>query len=382
MRKIILFFALLTWAGNSPAQKARDWDRPDTCIPYRMVGGKLIVDVEFDGIVRPFLFDTGFSISAIMDSLYVEAGLDSLCSMHVRDANGVRVSQIVTKTGSFRLGGWSFSGKEFLVVDSGTFPYHCFGVQGVVGSDLLQGKVVRFSPRDSCIFLTDHTDGNSLKKRDGIKLKIVANCPYFPLYLSSGKKTAGHWAMFDTGAEDYSLHVNNLDYLQKKKVMGIPESAPGFNTIGAHGLEESNTQYRGILPAITIGSHILEQVPFGTTRGSGSLVGTFLLNYGVVTIDYAKKRFYFEPFDVQTVVAPPVFRKIVPVFEGNEFVVGVVWDEELRRLVQPGDRILTMNGLPAGDYEFCRLLDGTLPKGWLESLSVETRSGDIMDITL
>ena len=61
-------------------------------IPYRMVGGKMIVDMTINGQVRSFIFDTGGQM-ALTGELCEELNIPVVDSVKVTDVNGKEVDE-------------------------------------------------------------------------------------------------------------------------------------------------------------------------------------------------------------------------------------------------------------------------------------------------
>ena len=59
-------------------------------IPYRMVGGKMLVDMNVNGQVRSFIFDTGGQ-TALTGELCEELNIAVVDSVNVTDVNGKEI---------------------------------------------------------------------------------------------------------------------------------------------------------------------------------------------------------------------------------------------------------------------------------------------------
>ena len=57
-----------------------------TVLPYRMVGGKMIVEMSINGSSRSFIFDTG-GRTALTSEICEELGLEVADSLQVTDVN-------------------------------------------------------------------------------------------------------------------------------------------------------------------------------------------------------------------------------------------------------------------------------------------------------
>jgi hypothetical protein len=82
-----------------------------------------------------------------------------------------------------------------------------------------------------------------------------------------------------------------------------------------------------------------------------------LLQYGKVTLDYKKKRFYFEPFDnINTDELSERPRAILPTLQNEKLVVGIIWDKTLESKINLGDEVLSINGFDIQAMDTCEYL--------------------------
>jgi len=72
----------------------------------------------------------------------------------------------------------------------------------------------------------------------------------------------------------------------------------------------------------------------------------------VLTLDYKKKRFYFEPFKEETLMDDRA-RGVSLTSDGKHLLIGLVWEEELKDKLSYGDVILQIEG---EDYEVCDII--------------------------
>lgn len=105
-----------------------------------------------------------------------------------------------------------------------------------------------------------------------------------------------------------------------------------------------------------------------TTHSANSRIGSAILNYGTVTLDYINKRFYFCP----TLNTTQRTWGIAPIFKDNRFVVGVIWDKSLSDKVNLGDEILQIDDIDYQSANFCDFVNG----------SVKTLSDDKNEVTI
>ena len=351
-------------------------------MPYRMVNGKIIVDVQVGGKVRPFLLDTGCSRTYISNK--VNAGLNSQPTTTVlfaQDSGGQVFSAPVVRLDSLRCGNWVVTGRKVGVLDDNYPLLKCFGIDGIIGSDLLKKSVLHISSRDSVLILTSHVNRLPVRLGAPVMVSLREKRPYIQITGRNGNREASHWVLLDIGANGYSCSSGDFRSLEQEGVMEQQERGYGRSSYSVSGPEKPREQSRGILPELWIGQVRLEQVPVRTTGGPVSLLGTFLLEYGDITIDYRKKRFYYTVFTEDTRMKTERFPVSV-LFDEGRMVIGVVWDETLKPIIREGDTVLSVNGNPTEQFNICGYFTGdfTLEPGMV--FRVKTETGEMVEITL
>ena len=102
-----------------------------------------------------------------------------------------------------------------------------------------------------------------------------------------------------------------------------------------------------------------------------------LLNYGKVTLDYPRARFYFEAYEPENDLESKHYNLGLRVKEG-ELVVATVWSA-MKGQVEVGDKVTKINGKPVGRYDFCEsIIDGIpeLKAKKKTKLTIQTRQGE------
>lgn len=378
-----LLLLLLLCLCITPAEAQRRPVRPTTTIPYRNLNGKLIVDVEIGGKVRPFLFDTGASRTCITDALCEELSPDTVRHLRSYDSGGQLRTLPVVRLDTLKIGEWRIPNNLAVVAEGDNIFFNCYAVAGIIGSDILQKEAVRISSRDSTLTLTGDPSTWELDRRNSIKIKLQGTRPFFKLPVSRGSRKASHWTLIDTGAQGYSCRrEGHFEHLIKQGVIDSLQQAFGRASYGLYGEEPVSAQWAAIAPEIHLGNTVLEHVPMTSTQGGSSLLGTFLLKYGDLTIDYKNKRFYYEPFEEKIWVEGTLPRQLSVMYVDNEFIVGVVWNEELGQQIAPGDKIITIGNRPSGEFSPCDLLTGVRKIGPKTLLQVENEAGEIIEVKL
>ena len=105
-------------------------------IPYRMVGEKMVIEMKVNGNARPFIFDTG-GRTALTTKACQALQITATDSMKVTDVNNVesyykttRIENLTTPDDVI-----NFKNAPSLIINE-VKGWECFGVDGIIGSDL------------------------------------------------------------------------------------------------------------------------------------------------------------------------------------------------------------------------------------------------------
>lgn len=106
-------------------------------LPYRVVGGKMIVEMIMNGTVRSFIFDTG-GRTALTGEICEELGLSVVDSLMVTDVNSKKAAYPLVTIESLMTSDRkvNFKNVSAMKLPKPT-PFECFNTDGLIGSDLL-----------------------------------------------------------------------------------------------------------------------------------------------------------------------------------------------------------------------------------------------------
>ena len=174
--------------------------------------------------------------------------------------------------------------------------------------------------------------------------------------------------IFDSGDNSfYSISKNNLDQLFKliseKKIpvefenisnydlLGIIASSNGGFSMSLFGNETENAHYKFNIQNFDFGTCNFNNIIATTTYGTNSRIGSEILNHGKLTLDYKRKKFYFQVYNKQKEIdVNHKFKSIFPTFENDKFIIGIIWDKNLIDKIKIGDEIVKIN-----NFEFSKL---------------------------
>ena len=350
--KIILGLLLCLIVVPLSAQQVK------SVIPYRMVGGKMIVDMSVNGKVRSFIFDTGGQM-ALTGELCEELNISVVDSVKVTDVNGkevglprVLVSSLLTPDERI-----NFSGVPAMKLSTPS-PFECFHADGLIGSDLLKNLIVEIDGKTKTITVTSAEQASTVSLRKMLPFSGKGYMPIITLQAGAGNSLG---ALFDTGCPSF-LSLKDTDYeeLSAKSAFEVKSEGVGGGSIGVGGMTESKVTYRVELPLLSVGATKFKNVTAETSTPPYTLLGVKLLEYGKVTIDYSRKRWYFEPYEQEFDMASKHYNVNLQVKDGD-LVVATVWTA-MKGVVEPGDKVLKINGKPTGKYDFCESIIMGIPE--------------------
>ena len=138
-------------------------------IPYRMVGEKMIIEMKVNGTARPFIFDTG-GRTALTTQACQALQMAATDSAKVTDVNNVesyykttRIENLTTPDHVI-----NFKNAPSLVIDE-VKGWECFGVDGIIGSDLFANTIVTIDSQAKNIIVT------SAEKPSTVSLRKMLN---------------------------------------------------------------------------------------------------------------------------------------------------------------------------------------------------------------
>ncbi len=384
MKKIIAFLVPVCLTVAMQAQSRLNFNKytvsPQTytiTIPYENINNKMVVTINVEGKQRRFIFDTGAS-NIITNAVQQELKAPLITSLPVRDAGGKRDSMDMVRVASFNLNGVTFGNVPALVtLDAGMFS--CFGADGLLGSNMFSKSVVRIDSRTHTMLVTDDIANAGVNDSDEMNMQLdMQSRPY--VWVRFTKKVRQQ-VLFDTG--DGKLYtINNAHYskLKPEEVFQTTGQSFGSSSYSLHGRDANTETYRIAIPQLMVGKGVLTHIDAITSPGSDSRMGSKLLDYGVVTLDFPNKKFYFEPFASISDAGEKRW-SVVVTYIGGKLVVGHVWDENLKGKISVGDYVIAIDGQDTDSIPACDMYTGKNVLAGTEKTSAEftIRNADGME---
>ncbi len=345
-----------------------------TVLPYRMVGGKMIVEMIMNGTPRSFIFDTG-GRTALTGEICEELGLTVTDSLVVTDVNSnqatypiVVIESLLTPDGKI-----NFKGVPALQLAQPS-PFECFHADGLIGSDLLARTIVEIDGKAKTVTITSAEKASTISLRKMIPF-VKAGMPLISLQAGVGNNIT---CLFDTGCPGFfSLKNTDFEVLKSAAAFNILSEGYGEGSIGVAGMAAADVSYRVRFPLISVGSTKFKNVSSETSTPPFTLLGVRLLDYGKVTLDYPRTRFYFEAYEPENDLESKHYNVALRVKDGELFV-STVWST-MKGIVEVGDKVTKINGKPTGKYDFCESIINGIPELKAKKktkLTIRTRQGE------
>lgn len=359
---VLLFCTISSYGQNavSANQGYVEQQKYFTTIPYKQIKGKIIIEVVIDNKVRKFILDTGAS-TVISENLYKELNPKLLGTVEVIDQSGLKDNLNVVSLSEIKLNEIIFKEIPALVSKEAKMLFECFGVDGLIGSNLLRNSVVQFDSKNKTITMSDNPKSLNLKKKDANEMELSPNQsnPFVWIKLKKGKSFANEKILFDTGDDGlYLMSINAYKHIigEKLDVFQTLAESEGAFSAGLHGTAEKMTNYVVNVPMLELNNLILNNVTAKTTY-TYSRFGSEILKYGKVTLDYKNKKFYIESYEsISEINLDKGTWAIDLILENEKAVVGIIWDKTLENKINVGDEILKFDNIDYQNMDFCEIV--------------------------
>jgi hypothetical protein len=363
--KLLYFFSALLCLNAAIAQNSKTFNKGEVAqknynasVPYKDINGLAIVEVSIKGKSYNFIVDTG-ALTAISQELYEEFGLKSETSINVSDSSELSQNMKIVTLPPVEVGGIAFKEVPAVVADNSFF-FQCLGIDGFIGSNMMRNSVVKFSYKDKTVTFTDKLKNFSTDKKQSAGLakdKFQSN-PYLKVMLKGDGYEIIEYLLFDTGMVglyDLSLTVHEST-LKQPGIYNILHHAKGAFSLGIHGVENQTEHFMLSIPELHFAGTTFKNVTTTTTADNRSRIGSEILKYGEVIVDYPHRKLYFNPYSNGPVDVAEKNWPVQPVIKDDKFVVGIVWDTAFNDRVNQGDEILKFGEIDFAGMQACDAL--------------------------
>ncbi len=331
-------------------------------ITFEYLKEKIIIPVTIEGKSYRFILDTG-APNIISKEIQALIKPELIETIPVNDATNNSENLSVVSVNSLYIGSTLFKNTATLVYDlNASKIFGCFKIDGFIGSNMLRNSIVQIDLDAKVVRLTNSKKNLNLDKKDATKIKLVGvqSSPYIWIELKN-EKTGRNQVMIDTGSSSfYDLSKKTYKQLKEANLFKFYGKSSGAAAVSLFGDAPLNEHFRIGIPQMKINNFTITNHITQTTNDNDSSIGLGILKYGVMTIDFKNKRFYFKPKTARIDNKTTDFgfsRTLL----NNKIVIGFVWDTTLASTLNYGDEILEVNGVKLTDSNFCERLIKSSP---------------------
>jgi predicted aspartyl protease len=354
-------------------------------IPYETEIGKIILPVTINNKTYRFLLDTG-APNLFSTELLKEINVAEGASINVNDANNQDQKMKFAVVPQLKIGNLVFENQAGLIYN---FEEHnllsCYKIDGFIGSNLLRNSIIKMNGANKTIIITNKIKSLKIDKKP-IKMKLYGNqkSPFVELkFVGKNNEKASDMVLVDTGMDGlYDMSKRAYTIFENSKIFEALYTATGIGDSGLFGAGDSSEQKLLEIENANLNQQIINNIMVSTTLDDNSRIGLDFLKYGDITLDFLNKKFYFEsPKTIDVKEKTPKFFTSV---QNDKVVIGIVWDEKLKLLMNTGDEVISADQIDITNISLCDFL--RLKKEWKNKesyiLKLKNKEGQISEITI
>lgn len=373
IKTFVLFIVLLAYNVGYSKQFS---------FPYDVVGGKMRVEASINGVKKYFVFDTGGQ-TTVSYNYFKELGLQLTDSMKITDSSSnkkvIKTARI--KDFIFADTNYKIADAKTLVLDEGNPVFDCYDCDGLVGNDIFSRFIVEIDSKTKTITFKTNDEPINISLRNMIKFNEGSVMPVFKINLANGTLLD---VLFDSGAKpliilkstEYDRLIADSAIIEKKVGLGI-------ESMGVNGMAASQALKKAEIVSFNIGLAKFQRISTGMATPPESLLGFDLLQYGKVTIDYGRSRFYFEPYENKIISQQTKSWNVGLTVRNGRVFVSTLWGKMVNEL-HVGDEIIEIDGAPVPQTSFCESITkgmSVLAGKDQVQLKVKMQNGEIKTVT-
>lgn len=345
-----------------------------TTFDFENIKGKIIIDVKINNKIRKFILDTGAPTS-ITSEIASEMNCKKIITDTLTDANSKKGAVDLIQIPEFSIHGLTFLDSYALKIKD-TSIFECSNIEGIIGSNSLRNSVVEFDFKAKKVTISSNfkSFGYGEIKLNELIFMDHQSTPILKIKMELGHLSLTDEVLFDSGDDSfYSIATRNLNQLftnikenklpedlqniNQSDLLGIIAGSNGSFSVSLFGNETVNDHYMFKIQDLDFGAAIFDNIIATTTYGSNSRIGSEILNYGKLILDYKNKKYYFQKYEnLKEINVNHKFKSINPSFEDNKFIVGIVWDDKIKDKVCVGDEILSVNTIDFSVLTKCQIM--------------------------
>lgn len=339
MTKTIKYGWLLLLVGTMFQLSAQGFS---TTTPYQIEQGKIIIEAHIGGSKGRFILDTAAPTCVTQRFLdNYQQHITPKEKVAFEDSNGKTIQSNIVTLPTIRIGTVNFNTVSTAILPSSNIVSQ-LGLDGIIGYTLFGHVCLHIDSQQQKIIIAAAIDTTTISQETAIPL--IPNPYRLPIINVMLNHSTPHPVMLDVGATPLlTIASDSIPTLTTQNALSIIDTGYGATSIGAGGIEQNNTKYRLGVDTLTIGSIDFTNLRIENTPGSLSRLGTHLLRYGNLAIDYPNQRLYYTPHSQQNFKFQQKDWDVTLTAYDNKLIAGVVWGD-LHKHIKAGTQIVAVNG--------------------------------------
>lgn len=313
-------------------------------IPIEFRRGRIFIPVEIEGRTHQFIFDTGCSVGLMFTNRAVTLKKKFGFTLSSDAANHVHLSG-VKRIPEMRIGNITVKNYRVLLTPSQSMvntEYDCQQIVGCIGSDLIsKRRAVKIDTERGIMVITDRKGVFDREEGFRIPFKEDMRVPYLQVATRADKT---RWCMFDTGFPGF-LDVRRKDITEADTI----DTAMGSITAGIYGKTDDERLMLLRLDSLRIGDCVFRQVTTNLQAANNYVLGSSVLKFGSMVIDYNTHQMVFRPYhyDNGVTVANTFSEFVMMPRDDDNLYVTLVWSKSRAYTlgVRFGDRLTHIDGI-------------------------------------
>lgn len=326
-------------------------------ISFELEHGKIVVPVNINGQSYRFLLDTG-APNIISKRVAYTINPTTKKDINVVDANNKTQNMEMVPLPEMRLGSLQFENGVAIVVDLDNHPVlKCYRLDGFVGSNFFKNAVLQVDYAAKKLRIS-HTVKSFSPPTKGFAMQLVGQqlAPYVALeHQSEGCNEGSEFALLDTGMDGF-YDLSNRVYADFKKgeVIKTLGESTGVVSLGLFEKLEPSPHRLVQVQKMKINGTTFTNIITETTDDDNSRIGLDAFKLGKVTLDFHKKKWYYEAQAQHTFTEKPP--RFTPTLIDQNFVVGIIWEEALKSKIQFGNPIVRIDNYILETLQICEVV--------------------------
>ena len=353
-------------------------------IQYEFVLGKIVIPVTINQKTYKFILDTG-APNIFSNTVLKENNLIVGDSINISDANNLNEAMKSAMIPQLKIGNLTFENQAGLVYN---FENHillkCYGIDGIIGSNLFRKSILNINSQNQSITITNKIKQLKIENKP-MKMVLVNNqlSPYIELkFIGKNKKKASDMVLVDTGMDGlYDMSKRAFTIFEEHKIFDLLSTSKGIGDIGIFGSGVASEQNLVQIETTLLNQYELKNVVTSTTSDNNSRIGLDFLKHGNLTFDFINKKFYFEPVNTVELDPRPKFQTSL---QNDKVVIGLIWDENLKRLMNSGDEVMSIDQENISEMSLCDYL--AYKKNWKSkkkyNIKIKNKENNISEIEI